>query len=198
LREERTVQTIIDLDLPEIKPAVELYRGVRRQKVSPRFTHAHLQGRIAAILGAWARGRGRVGTEWRFYFLEQSGAPSSSLVADVAYVSFERLPYEADHEAEQPRIAPDIAVEILSPDDRQTHVREKIALYLAYGTACVVIVDPKQESMTVHTAGTAEPRSFSGAARVHLTPDLTLDLAEIFAPLEPPGGVRFDVYPKTR
>ena len=109
------MRTIPDLGIPEVKPAIELYAGVLRQKVSPQFTHARLQMRCAVLLGAWAHRRGRVGTEWRFYFVGRAGEPSS-LVPDVAYVSFARLPYDADAQAERPTIAPDIAIEILSPD----------------------------------------------------------------------------------
>ena len=68
--------TIADLEIPDVKPAIELYRGQRRQKVSPQFTHAMLQGRLGTIVGAWANGRGRVGTAWRFYFLEDGVARS--------------------------------------------------------------------------------------------------------------------------
>ena len=178
--------TISDLDIPEVKPAIELYRGTRRQKVSPQFTHALLQGRLAAILGMWARGRGRVGTEWRFYFLESDGNRSSSLVPDVAYVSFERLPYDAGPEAEQPLLAPDIAVEILSPDDRRAHVQEKTDLYRVYGTTCVIIVDPTQRSIDVLSGNDREPTTYRGNAVADLADGLTIDLGVVFAPLEPP------------
>jgi len=178
--------TIADLAIPEVKPAIELYRGKRRQKVSPQFTHGLLTGRLATIVGAWAAGRGRVGIEWRFYFLEDGVARSSSLVPDLAYVSFERVPYEAESDAEQPLGAPDVAIEILSPDDRPGDVREKIGLYRAYGTPCVVVVDPKQKSVDVYDHGTSAPRTAGYPAIVPIIDDLTIDLAVLFAPLAPP------------
>ncbi|GAC1583799.1 MAG: hypothetical protein NVS3B28_03870 [Candidatus Velthaea sp.] len=177
--------TIPDLGIPEVKPAIELYEGVRRQKMSPQFTHARLQMKCAALLDAWAYRRGRVGTEWRFYFIERAGAPSS-LVPDVAYVSFERLPYEADVEAERPTIAPDIAIEILSPDDRPDHVRQKIALYLQFGTAMVVVVNAADLSLTVYRSDETTPQIFKRTGRAHITGDFEIDLATLFARAEAP------------
>jgi len=178
--------TIADLAIPEVKPAVELYRGERRQKVSPQFTHSLLTSRLLQIVAAWAVGRGRAGTEWRFYFLEDGVANSSSLVPDVAYLSFERLPYEAQLEAEQPLIAPDIAIEVLSPDDRPAHVREKTELYRDYGTPWVVIVDAKRKAVDVYDAGANDPRTAHDPESIAIIDDLTIDLGALFAPLEPP------------
>jgi len=182
------VQTISDLDIPDVKPAIELYRGVRRRKMSPQFTHALLQSRLMMLVGAWAAGRGRVGPEWRFYFLEGDGEPSSSLVPDVAYVSFERLPYDADDGVEQPLIAPDIAFEVLSPGERPGRVDEKIALYRAYGTACVVIVDPAARSVTVYDHDARQPRVYAGAGEAEIAKGLRIDLDRLFAPVDPPSG----------
>jgi Uma2 family endonuclease len=173
------MQTISDLAIPEVKPAFELYRGTLRQKVSPRYTHARLQGALHAILDAWGRERGRVGTEWRFYFIERAGAPSSSLVPDVAYVSFDRIPKYPREAAEQPTIAPDIAVEILSPDDRPRDVQEKIALYLAYGTLQVVVVDPQTETLTIYERHRTT-RTFAPPETAPIVDDLHIDLAALF------------------
>jgi Uma2 family endonuclease len=178
--------TIDDLAIPEVKPAIELYRGVRRQKVSPQFTHALVQARLLQIMTAWSSGRGRAGSEWRFYFLEDGVARSSSLVPDVAYVSFDRVPYEATNDAEKPLGAPDVAIEILSPDDRPGHVREKIDLYRAYGTPCVVIVDPRRKTIDVYERGADTPRTYHEPTSATISDDLTIDLGALFAPLEPP------------
>jgi len=49
--------------------------------------------------------------------------------------------------------APDLAVEVLSPDDRTGEVDEKIEAWLAAGTAAVWIVDPKLRTVTIHESG---------------------------------------------
>jgi Uma2 family endonuclease len=175
------MRTIPDLAIPEVKPALELYRGVLRQKMSPRWTHSRLQSALAIVLTAWASERGRVGTEWRFYFIEQDGAASSSLVPDVAYLSFARMPKHPREAAEQPTIAPDIAIEILSPDDRARDVNEKVALYLAYGTAHVVVVDPQTASIAIYEPG-REPRLMAGSGSFTVVDDLRIDLDALFSP----------------
>jgi len=178
------MHTIPDLGIPEVKPAIELYYGRQRQKVSPRFTHARLQTRCAGILDRWGSDHGRIGTEWRFYFIDRPGAPSS-LVPDVAYISFARLAEDALEEAERPTIAPDIAVEILSPDDRIAHVREKIELYLEYGTAHVIIIDPKTASLKHYLAEMPIERTFRGDDIAVIADGLVFDLKSLFSARTP-------------
>lgn len=180
------MSAIPGLDVPDVKPAIEVYRGVQRQKVSPQFTHARLQMRCAMVLDRWSHGRGRVGTEWRFSFVERGGE-TSSLVPDVAYVSFVRLPYADAAAAERPAIAPDIAIEVLSPDDRAEHVRQKIALYLEFGTRSVVVVDPASSSVRLYRAGIV-PQTFSPGDIAQLDDGFALDVTELFAPECPPRG----------
>lgn len=182
------MHTIPDLGIPEVKPAIELYRGELRQKMSPRFTHARLQGRLNALLDAWAEGRGRVGSEWRFYFIERDGKPNSSLVSDIAFLSYDRLPYEATDEAERPMIAPDIAIEIRSPDDRDADVAEKIELYRAYRTPWVIVVDPRSQSIDVYDLARDLPQHFSGNDVAPIVLDFRIDLQALFAPPAPPKG----------
>ncbi len=82
----------------ETKPATEWILGRPVQKVSPRYTHACLQAAIVAWLRTWARGRGRVGTEWRVW-LTPGDEPERYLVPDVMYISYDRLPREAEEAA---------------------------------------------------------------------------------------------------
>jgi Uma2 family endonuclease len=49
--------------------------------------------------------------------------------------------------------APDLAVEVLSPDDRARDVRQKIAEWLGAGTRAVWVVDPGKRTVTVHEPG---------------------------------------------
>ena len=57
---------------------------------------------------------------------------------DVALVSFDRLPKGAPRDAiREPRLAPDIIVEILSPHDRNV-------------LELVIVLDPEQRIVTLH------------------------------------------------
>src|SRR5580692_10724586 len=109
-----------DIVLPEVKPALEWIGGRAVQKVSPQRKHALAQTRFAIALETWARagGRGTVGTEWEFR-LQPPGEVRRPLVPDVAFISFERLPYDDEAAADIPHVAPDVVVEVLSPRDRK-------------------------------------------------------------------------------
>jgi Uma2 family endonuclease len=135
-----------EITLPESKPALEWVNGRVLQKVSPQRKHALAQMRFAAALDAWAHGNGRgmVGTEWDFR-LQPPGEVRRPLVPDVAYVSYERLPYEDEAAADIPRVAPDAVVEVLSPGDLSKDVEDKVRVYLACGTSVIFLVDTKKE-----------------------------------------------------
>src|SRR6266478_2112955 len=61
--------------------------------------------------------------------------------------------------------APDLAVEVLSPDDRAGKPQEKIRDYLKAGTQQVWIVDPDSSTVTVHLPGGAA-QTYSGDIEV--------------------------------
>jgi Uma2 family endonuclease len=88
------------------------------------------------------------GTEWHFQ-VQPPGEISRTLVPDVAFLSYERMPCQELEATEIPRIAPDLVVEIRSPDDRQVDIDEKVRVYLAAGTSIVVLVDPDARSAKV-------------------------------------------------
>ncbi len=167
----------------ETKPATEWLLGGPVQKVSPRNAHAVLQGTLFARLHAWARGRGRVGIEWRFW-LQPPDEEARYLVPDVAHLSYDRLPREARSEAEEPRMAPDVACEILSPDDRPEIVAHKIDVYLSSGTSLVAVVDPACRTFRA-IDGSGEKVYAAGDTFVHpALPEFALDLADFFAELD--------------
>jgi Uma2 family endonuclease len=170
------------LDFPDVeKPYVESIRGRLEPKVSPKRTHSLLQLGIAEQVRRWAAGRGEVGTEWRFYLLSGAGKPSS-LVPDVAYVSFERLPRDLPSDArERPRIAPDIATEIVSAGDSKRTLEEKIDLYLRHGSRVVIVVDPRPRTVALHTPDGDSTHLARGCIAVPPYDDLVLDLDALFA-----------------
>jgi len=138
-----------EIVLPETKPETEWLRGRPLQKVSPPRTHSRLQGAMLKRLDRWAAGRGEVGPEWRFR-VAPPGEVRRPLVPDVAYVSNERLRPLSDEAIETPPLAPDIAVEILSPDDRRVDVDDKIDVYLRAGSSLIIVVDPQRRVVELH------------------------------------------------
>ncbi len=176
------MQVAPELGIPEIKPAIESIRGRWVQKVSPQSRHSVLQARVGALFTMWAGRRGHVGTEWRCYFLPK-GERWSSLVPDVAYFSFERLPRDLGEAREKPTMAPDIAVEILSPDDRHAILDEKIDLYVRGGAKLVVVVDPRRQQVEMHEGGRQQTFGVGEVAQSRAFPDLALDVSELFVDL---------------
>jgi Uma2 family endonuclease len=145
---------IHEITVPETKPATEWVNGRALQKVSPQERHARVQGKMISKLEAWAEatGSGRVGPEWEFR-VTPPHEPTRPLVPDVAFLFYERLAYEDEEAAQIPYMAPDIAVEILSPDDRKADVDEKIRVYLASGARLVLVIDPIAQTFTAYDSG---------------------------------------------
>jgi Uma2 family endonuclease len=172
-----------EIVLPETKPETEWVRGRALQKVSPTYSHAILQRLMLTALGMWAdEGRhGRVGAGWRFR-VAPPGKIVRPLVPDVAFLSYDALAADAPRdEVEVPLGAPTGAIEILSPDDRRADVTDKIATYLAAGTALVVVVDPRRAMMMLHDATGAHELRAGDVLRHEALPGFVLDVGELFA-----------------
>ena len=76
--------------------------------------------------------------------------PDTVRLPDVSFVRKDRL--SAGLPSGYFPFAPDLAVEIISPNDNHTEVAEKVAEYLAAGTQLVVVVDPIARTITKHPA----------------------------------------------
>jgi Uma2 family endonuclease len=168
-----------EFNIPEVKPAIELVRGRRFQKMSPRTCHSILQLRLGAAMLSWGEDRGEVGTEWRFYLLPPNEKPSS-LVPDIAYLSHARLATVVIDEREKLPFAPDIAVEVLSPEDRLPLLETKIGLYLGNGGTLVVVVDPTGRCVRMIDATSDRTFGESESAQNKAFADFEIDVAALF------------------
>jgi len=180
LRETMSLHEIV---LPETKPETEWVRGRALQKVSPKFRHGSLQGQLYMALWTWADegGHGRVATEWRFR-IAPPGRIVRPLVPDVGYLSYDVLPRDAhEDDVETPLGAPTAAVEVLSRGDRRADVADKIATYLAAGTAVVIVVDPRTETVTLHDAGGVRVLGADETVAHSALPGYQLDVGALFA-----------------
>ena len=175
-----------EITVPITKPATEWVNGRALQKVSPQERHARAQSRMLVALMAWAEGNGagRVGTEWEFKVTPPHEA-TRPLVPDVAFLSFDRLGYEHEEAAQIPYMAPDVAIEVLSPGDRRPDIEEKVRVYLAAGSALVLLVDPVELTFVACDAEGA--RRFSGDEEFthRALPDFAVRVSAIFEPLKP-------------
>jgi Uma2 family endonuclease len=171
-----------EIVLPETKPETEWVRGRPLEKVSPQRTHSRLQGALTMQLDRWAAGRGEVGPEWRFR-VAPPGEVRRPLVPDVAYVSNERLRPLSDEELEIPPLAPDIVVEILSPDDRRADLDDKIGVYLRAGSLLVIVVDPQQRAVELHDSTKTVRIDETGAIEHSALPEFSYPVRDLFAVL---------------
>ena len=152
--------------MPDDDFRYELVRGrlIRMSPVAPQ--HGDVTATIISLLVTYVRTHslGRVWTKVGFRLFHD---PDTVLAPDVAFVRDDRLP--APDAAGFYRGAPDLAIEVLSPDDRPGDVRRKVRDYLSAGTPMVVIVDPAARMATVHVRR-ATPRGLGETDTLDLDP----------------------------
>lgn len=180
---------VVEIKLPEAKPAFEWVNGRALQKVSPKRRHAIAQTRFAAALDRWAQstGAGITGTEWRFH-IEPPGEVRRPLVPDVAFLSYARLPYKTARVTDEPFVAPDAVVEVRSPGDRRTDIEEKVRVYLAAGTGVVFLVDPKALTVVLCDANGRRQLRSSDVIRHPALPGFRLRTKTLFTLPRPKDG----------
>jgi Uma2 family endonuclease len=106
--------------------------------------------------------------------------PDTVRGVDVAYVSNERVAQIKSQSYLD--IAPELIVEVLSPDDRWDDVMDKLDEYFAIGVQLVWIADPKRQRVFVYHSPTDVERF---TLNDHLTggtvlPGLQVAVAEVF------------------
>ncbi|HWM91247.1 MAG TPA: Uma2 family endonuclease [Thermoanaerobaculia bacterium] len=74
--------------------------------------------------------------------------PDTVRGADVVFISHER--YARRSFLTFLDVAPEIVVEILSPDNRPGEVAQNVHEYLSIGVDCVWVVDPRRRQVRVH------------------------------------------------
>ncbi len=77
---------------------------------------------------------------------------------------------------------PDLAVEVLSPDDRPGEVAAKVQTWLDSGCSLVWVVDPKARAVSVHRRG-RKPLALTATGNLSgedVLPGLALPIADIF------------------
>ena len=74
-------------------------------------------------------------------------------VPDVSFITQDRYTayFETQDESGPLWLAPDLAVEIVSPNDTYIELDEKIAEYLEHGVQLVWVIDPALEKIRVHS-----------------------------------------------
>jgi Uma2 family endonuclease len=130
----------------------------------------------------WAGASGEVGTEWRFR-ITPPGEVTRPLVPDVSFVSKARLRDMSRAEKQEPLMAPDVAIEVRSSDDRQRYIDEKIRVYLVSGSTLVIVVDPQAEDLVTFDVRGRRRFVRSETFTHPALPGFALELEDLFAVL---------------
>ena len=134
------------LCLPEFDESFELVDGEVVIKMSPKFFHSRLTSVFWSELSSWSSGIGQVAIEWSVVLKRrgQDWVP----VPDLLYVSYDRL--AADWREDSPcPVLPELAIEIVSPEQTFNQIVQKATDYLSAGLDRVWVVYPPMRSITV-------------------------------------------------
>jgi len=139
----------------------------------------HLVERNMSVLSSWVGGRLHrfldtfveehdLGWAWPadLGYVCFPNAPKKVRKADVSFIRKERLPEGLTSEGYE-CLPPDLAVEVISPNETYYEVEAKVIEYLAAGVSLIWIIDPESRTVRIHRAdGSAswlrEPDELSG------------------------------------
>lgn len=134
------------LKLPETKPAREYINGEIIQKPMPKTRHSRLQGKLTGTIND-------VVEEQRiaYAFPElRCTFGGRSIVPDVAVLRWNQIVFNDDGEpVDDVLIAPDWAIEILSPEQSSNRVTGNILHCLKHGSQLGWLIDPDDRSVLI-------------------------------------------------
>lgn len=173
------------LALPETEPASEFVCGRIVPKPMPTLAHGFFGAWLIWYLQEYfqAHPLGIVVTEARHANRDEDRA----YLPDVGVILRRNIPRSRAAIMRGPlEMRPDLAVEILSPDDRPGRVADKLAFYLRTGVPLTWIIDLEEQTLTAYRPG--EPSSIHQPPEViaaaPVLPGFTLDLGRFFGQLD--------------
>jgi Uma2 family endonuclease len=141
------------LKLPRGRFRYELINGELKQMSPAGHQHGKIAARLTVPLGRHVEENqlGEVYAAETGFKLKTN--PDHVRAPDVAFIRQERVDAVGETKGYWPG-APDLAVEVNSPDDTVGKVEEKVAEWLEYGTTLVWVVSPKLHTVTVYRSRT--------------------------------------------
>lgn len=139
----KTTQATMQLALDPEKN-YEIVNGVPEEKEMPGARHGMITARLAIRLGGFieANHLGETFTEVNYKIGHNERIP------DLSFVAADRIPPEGVPESVW-QIPPDLAVEIIAPNDLHEKVNGKVLEYLEAGVQQVWIVSPEIRTVTI-------------------------------------------------
>ncbi len=180
--EQRTDVTVDELEKTSLLYPAELYDGKVVYKMA-NPAHGIVQGNITTELNLYLRQNqmGYVMPETNFRLWPNR--PDQSRIPDVSFLKKDRMPDDLYH---FPAMAPDLAVEIISPEDNFMTVMNKVDAYLEQGTQVVWLIITSTREVLVCTA-TSKHSVRDVLTAPDLLPGFELPVSKIFEgiPLPP-------------
>lgn len=162
-------------ELPDRSDVIqELHFGQLVTLTFPKKGHSELQRRLVQLLQPLAGSKGMVAAELPFRALREYDLRA----ADIAFVSQAR--WDATDEDDNLHGSPELVIEVLSPSNTKSEIRDKAALCLSTGAAEFWVVDPKRKSITV-TLGSGETGVYEVGDQIPIQLfDAELKVADVF------------------
>jgi len=147
-----TADQLLRLNLPDKR--TELVKGALVVREPAGYRHGEVAVKLTMAIAGFVHDRqlGAVlAAETGFKLFTN---PDTVRAPDVAFVHRDRLPESSP--AGYAPFAPDLVVEVLSPDDRPGEVLAKVADWLSAGCRLVWVVDPVRRTARVYRADGTE------------------------------------------
>lgn len=165
----------------------ELIDGERRALMPPVALHGLMIRALFRLLDAFctARALGEVVTEMPFVQVYDSNWVKGALVPDVMFFAAARwqqyINATPDWKGKPFVLVPDLAVEVVSPNDLYTDIQDKVARYTSVGVHLIWVVDPQRSRVTVfegeHYRVLGQDDTLTGG---EVIPDLAIKLSDLF------------------
>ncbi len=168
-------------EMPEVPgKRYELVEGELVEMPGAGMLHNFIVGLLYRLIDAYAREHqlGVAFSDGLGYLIRRD--PDILRIPDVSFLSRARLP-EGQIVSGYCPVAPDLAVEIVSPNDRFSDVLAKVHEYLAAGTRLVWVVWPEGQMVIVHGSdGVAELGPEDVLSGEDVLPDFEVRVKQLF------------------
>jgi Uma2 family endonuclease len=141
-----TADALLSTSIPDKR--TELVRGILVVREPAGGRHGFVAVNLAAELVGYVKRTGMGAVFAAETGFNLASEPDTVRAPDVAFVRRDRLPDPLPKGF--PTLAPDLVVEVLSPEDRPGDVLAKVADWLTAGTRLVWVVDPERRLARVY------------------------------------------------